>query len=193
MSAFDVLREGRDFETLVWGLCEGFKQGGLRGGALAERFEFRIAWHLGQRCEEMFSMTELRLADDLWKDPSDCEIEAAAVVIRDPLGQVKQVWGEGRSLVEESEDGSDAANVGVLHDGENGSRDGAVAEGNADAVSWAQIVAPSVWDSVVEQIASGIIELDFCEKTAWPFEFERDVLRVATGFLAGHVGGRLVA
>ncbi len=61
-----------------------------------------------------------------------------------------------------------------------------MAERDADAVAGLEGFAPEVGDAIVEDVSGGVIELDFCEESAWPFEFERCFGVGFAGFLARH-------
>ncbi len=144
----------------------------------------RNGW--GEGGEEVFAVAHFGFSDDLGENTADGEVEAAAVVACNPLGELQEVGGQSGLLVEECEDGAYAAHLGLLADGEDGTGDGALPERDADAVAGLEGVAPEVGDAVVEDVSGGVVELDFCEESAWPFEFERGFGVGLAGFLARH-------
>lgn len=75
----------------------------------------RNGW--GEGCEEVFAVAHFGFSDDLGENAADGEVEAAAVVSCDPLSELQEVGGESGLLVEEGEDGSYAAYLGLFADG----------------------------------------------------------------------------
>jgi len=141
----------------------------------------------------VFAVAHLGFPDDLRENAADGEVEAAAVVGGDPLGEAQEIWREGGFLIEEGEDGANAAHIGFLEDGEDGPSDGAMPERDANAVTWFERIAPRVGDAVVEDVTGCVIELDFCKEAARSFEFKRRFGEGIAGFLAGHRrGGGLI-
>lgn len=91
-------------------------------------------------------------------------------------------------LVQKCDDRPDAAHVCLVSDREDGTCDRSLAQGDANTMPGLEGVAPEVGDAIVEGVARGVIELNFCEETARPFEFERGFGVRFAGFPAGHGG-----